>query len=57
MQPIFDLVEGRGYSEAKGDEDLVGHCNRFANVEKCIRETAKDCLDGLQKTAVGSVSV
>lgn len=56
MEPIFELVEGRNYSEAKGDADIVAHCDRFARVEKCVRATARDCLDGVHKTAASAVS-
>lgn len=55
LQPIFDVVEGK-VSAPRGDEDMVAICNRFQDTEKCIRTIAKNCLVGLHKTAVGSVS-
>lgn len=52
---IFDLIEGRS-GDPKDDKDLIGHCNRFNNTERCTRAVAKECLSGLHKTATGAVA-
>lgn len=55
VQPIMELVEAK-IPDPKSDQDLVAICDRFGTSEKCVRGFAKDCLSGLHKTAVGSVS-
>lgn len=56
MGPIFDIVEGK-FEGVRGDQDLVEKCDRFTSAEKCVRQISKDCLSGLHKTSVGSVSI
>lgn len=55
MDPVFDIVYG-AVAQPTSDADLVAVCERFATAEKCVRNTAKECLTGLQKTATSTVS-
>lgn len=52
---ILELVEGKAI-DPKTDADLVGHCGRFNNTERCVRSAAKDCLGGIHKTATSAVA-
>lgn len=51
--PIIEMVEGR-FTDPNTDQDIVTHCERFTNCEKCVRAINKECLTGLHKTAVGT---
>lgn len=55
LTELFELIEGR-FGVPQTDADQLGHCDRFNATEKCARVVAKDCLQGLHKTAVGAVA-
>jgi hypothetical protein len=55
LRPIFDLIEGN-FQGANSDQDVQSHCNRFNVTSRCVRQLAKDCLNGIHKTSVSAVS-
>lgn len=55
MDQVFELVEGK-VPKPKNDQDLQATCDRFSFAERCIRSNSKDCLSGIHRTTVGSVS-
>lgn len=56
LDGVLDVMDGK-VPKPQNDQDLVLLCDRFATTEKCIRTLTKDCLSGIHRTTVGSVSL
>lgn len=53
-QPLMDILEGTIAKWPRSDDDAQALCNQFGSSEKCIREVARKCGKGIQKTIISS---
>ncbi|KAG9509088.1 hypothetical protein GZH46_02404 [Fragariocoptes setiger] len=50
LTPIYDSISGK-FPTPQKDQDIVDYCTRYNSTEKCVRDVAKRCLNGIHKSA------
>lgn len=53
-KPLMSIIEGTIEKWPKNEEDAFELCKSFAVAEKCIKDVARKCAQGLQKAIFSS---